>query len=115
METTDGVTHKTRSTPTEPNGAQGIEPPDPNSGIRPTEVRRSTREGLKATSCQIKLGKKMQMSPSGPRSICSEANKVISTFSFDPSLEPYPQNLYQGEASGPPKSVFGTAWASIRR
>ena len=33
VETTDGVTHKTWPTPTEPNGAQGLEPPDPNSGI----------------------------------------------------------------------------------
>ena len=37
-ETTDGVTHKTHPTPTEPNGAQGLKPPDPNLGIRPTEV-----------------------------------------------------------------------------
>ena len=32
-ETTDGVTHKTRPTPTEPNGAWGLELPDPKSGI----------------------------------------------------------------------------------
>ena len=31
--TMDRVTHGTRPTPTEPNGAQGLEPPDPNSGI----------------------------------------------------------------------------------
>ena len=31
--TIDGVTHKTRLTPTKPNGAQGLEPLDPNSGI----------------------------------------------------------------------------------
>ena len=37
-ETTDGVTHETQPTPTEPNGAQGLKPPDPNLGIRPTEV-----------------------------------------------------------------------------
>ena len=47
------------------------------------------------------------MSPSGPRSICSEADRVISTFSFDPNLEPSPQNLHRGEASGPPKSISG--------
>ena len=40
------------------------------------------------------------MSPSGPRPICSEADMVISTFSFDLDLEPCPQNLYQGEAVG---------------
>ena len=37
-ETTDGVTHKTRSTPTEPDRAWGLGPPDPDSGIRPIEV-----------------------------------------------------------------------------
>ena len=37
-ETTDRVMHKTWPTPTKPNGARGLEPPDPNSGIRPTEV-----------------------------------------------------------------------------
>ena len=42
-ETMDGVTHKTWPTPTEPNGARGLEPPDPNSGIQPTEVRRPAR------------------------------------------------------------------------
>ena len=31
-ETADRVTHKTRPTPTKPNGAQRLEPPDPNSG-----------------------------------------------------------------------------------
>ena len=33
VETVDGVTHKTRPTPIEPNGASRLEPPDPNSGI----------------------------------------------------------------------------------
>ena len=51
-ETTDRVTHKTWSTPTEPNGAQGLELPDPNSGTRPTEVQRLAHEGLEAASCQ---------------------------------------------------------------
>ena len=32
--TTDGVTHKTRPTHTEPNGARGFEPFDPDSAIR---------------------------------------------------------------------------------
>ena len=35
-ETTDGVMHETRPTPTEPNGARGLGPPDPDSGIQPT-------------------------------------------------------------------------------
>ena len=33
VETTDGATHKTRPTPTEPNGVWRLEPPDPDSGI----------------------------------------------------------------------------------
>ena len=32
-ETVDGVMHKTRPIPTEPNGARGLKAPDPNSGI----------------------------------------------------------------------------------
>ena len=35
-ETTDGVTHGTRQTPTEPNGAQGLRSPDTDSGNQPT-------------------------------------------------------------------------------
>ena len=49
-ETADGATRKTWSTPTETNGARGLEPPDPNSGIQPTKVRRPAHEGLKASS-----------------------------------------------------------------
>ena len=37
-ETINGLTHETRPTPTEPNGAQGLKPPDPNSGIQLTGV-----------------------------------------------------------------------------
>ena len=37
-ETMDRVTHEIRSTPTDPNGARGLEPPDPNLGIQLTEV-----------------------------------------------------------------------------
>jgi hypothetical protein len=47
------------------------------------------------------------MSPSGPHSIRSKVDRVISTFSFDPNLEPSPQNLHRGEASGPPELVSG--------
>ena len=57
-ETTDGATHKTRLTPTEPNGAWELEPPDPDLGIRPTEVRRPTHEELEAASCQMEPGEK---------------------------------------------------------
>ena len=55
------------------------------------------------------------MSPSGPRPIRFEADRVISTFSFDPNLEPCPQNLHRGEASRPPKLVSRTIRASIER
>ena len=37
-ETTDGVTHEIWLTPTNPNRARGLEPPDPNSGIQLTGV-----------------------------------------------------------------------------
>ena len=50
-ETMDGVTHEIRMTPTKPNWAWGLEPPDPNSGIQLTGVRRQARKGLEATSC----------------------------------------------------------------
>ena len=58
---------------------------------------------------------KMQMSPSGPRPIYPEADRVISTFSFDPNLEPCPQSLHRGEANGPPESVSGMTRAAARR
>ena len=51
-ETEDGVMHETQPTPTEPHGAWGLEPPDPNSGIHLTRVRRPAREGPEATSRQ---------------------------------------------------------------
>ena len=34
--TVDGVTHRTRPTPTEPNGAQGLRSPDADSRNQPT-------------------------------------------------------------------------------
>ena len=36
VETADRVMHETRLTPTEPNGARGLRPPDPDSAIQPT-------------------------------------------------------------------------------
>ena len=51
------------------------------------------------------------MSPNSPCPVYSEADKVISTFLFDPNLEPCPQNLHRGEASGPPRSVSRTTQA----
>ena len=56
--TVDGAMHKTLPTPTEPNGARGLEPLDPNSGIRMTKVQRLDREGLEATSRQTEPGEK---------------------------------------------------------
>ena len=79
-ETEDRVMHEIWPTPTDPHRAQGLEPPDPNSGIQQTRVQTLAREGPKATSRQTELGEKTQMSPSGPRPICSEADRVISTF-----------------------------------
>ena len=86
--TVDGVTHEIQPTPTKPNEARGLKPPNPNSGVHLTEVQRSAHEGFKATSRQTEPGEKTQMRPSGPRLICSEADRVISTFSFDPNLKP---------------------------
>ena len=37
-ETMDEMTYKTQPTPTEPNRARGLEPPDPSSGIQLTEI-----------------------------------------------------------------------------
>ena len=89
-ETKDRVMHEIWPTPTGPHRARGLKPPDPNSGIHLTGVRRPAYEGLEAASRQTKPGKKMQMSPSGLRPTRLEADRVISTFSFDPNLEPSP-------------------------
>ena len=55
-----------------------------------TRVRRIASEGLEATSRRSEPREKTQMSPSGPCPTRSKADRVISTFSFDPNLEPYP-------------------------
>ena len=44
-----------------------------------------------------------------------KVNRVISTFLFNPNLEPSPQNLHRGEASGPPKSVSRMTQTSTGR
>ena len=98
------MTHEIRLTPTEPRGAQGLELPDSNSGDRGSK---GTHEGPEAASHRTEPGEKTQMSPSGLCPTRSEAHRVISTFLFDPNLEPYPHNLHRGEASGPPRSVSG--------
>ena len=38
VETVDGVTHEIWLTPTDPNRARGLEPPNPNLGIQLTGV-----------------------------------------------------------------------------
>ena len=88
--TMDGVTHKTWPTPTEPNETRGLEPPDPDSGIQPIKVQRPAHEGLEAASHRTWPGEKTQMSPSSLCPTRLEAGRVISTFSFDPNLEPCP-------------------------
>ena len=55
------------------------------------------------------------MSPSNLHPTRLEADRVISTFLFDPDLEPYPQNLHQEEASGPPESVSRMTQAYAER
>ena len=90
VETEDGVMHETWPTPTEPHGARGLEPPNPKSGIQLTRVHRLAHEGPEAASCRTELGEKMQMGPSGLRPTRLEADRVISTFSFDPNLKPSP-------------------------
>ena len=72
-------------------------------------------EKTEAVSHQTEPGEKTQMSPNNLRPTCSEANRVISTFSFDPNLEPCLKNLHQGEASGPPESVSRTTQAPAGR
>ena len=57
-ETMDGATYKTQPTPTEPNGARGLEPPNPYLGIQPTKVRSPAHKGLEATSRQAEPGEK---------------------------------------------------------
>jgi len=84
VETEDRVRHETQPTPIEPHGARGLKPPDPRSKDR----------GLKAGSWRAQghlmsnkePGGKMQMSLSGLCPPRLEVDKVISTFSFDPSL-----------------------------
>ena len=55
------------------------------------------------------------MSPSGLCLTRSEADRVMSTFLFDPNLKPCPQNLHRGEANRPPESVSGMAQAYAKR
>ena len=55
------------------------------------------------------------MSPSSLLPTYLEADRVISTFSFDPDLESCPHNLHRGEAIGPPESISRMARASTRR
>ena len=82
VETKDGVMHEARPTPTKPHGARGLEPPDPRSIGRGSKA---AHEGLEAASHQTEPGRKKQMSLSCLCPSRLEANKAVSTFSFDPS------------------------------
>ena len=62
----DGVTHEIRPTPTEPNRARGLEPPDSSLRIQLTEVRRLAHEGLEAASRQMEPWEKNQDEPQRP-------------------------------------------------
>ena len=55
VEIMDGVTYKTRPTPTKPNGARGLKPPNLRSR---DQGAKATHEGPKAASHQIDLGEK---------------------------------------------------------
>ena len=69
-------------------------------------------KGSRPPRVEQSQGRKKQMSPRGLCLTCLEVDKVISTFLFDCDLETSPQNLHQGEASGPPESVSGMTRAS---
>ena len=83
---------------------------------RPTEVRRLAHEGLEAASRQTELGEKNGDEPQQP--LPDPAQKRTGTsrpFSFDPNLEPSPQNLHRGEASGPPESLQSDTGSEAHR
>ena len=83
---------------------------------RPTKVQRLAHEGLEAALRQTKLGEKNGDEPQRP--LPDPAQKRTGTsrpFSFDPNLEPSPQNLHRGEASGPLESLSRATWASARK
>ena len=48
--TADRVTHEIRMTPTEPNRARGLEPPDPKSGGRGSKVGSRRARGCRASN-----------------------------------------------------------------
>ena len=60
--------------------------------VQETEVRRLACEGPEATSVEQEPREKTQMSLSDLRPTRIEVVRVISTFLFDPNLEPSPQN-----------------------
>ena len=57
-ETIDGVMHEIWLTPTKPNDARGLKPPDPNSGIQLTGVRRLAHKGFEAAPRRTEPGEK---------------------------------------------------------
>jgi hypothetical protein len=83
VETKDGVTHETRPTPIDPTGLGGSNLPILD---RDTEVRMLAHGGPEAALQRTKSQGEMHMSPSGLCLSFLDADKVISTFSFDPNL-----------------------------
>ena len=62
VETMDRVTHRTRPTPTEPNGAQGLRSPDTDSGNQPTaQVMGRTNTGKHLKQQSVAPGKSTKM------------------------------------------------------
>ena len=83
-ETEDGVTRETWSAPTKPQGPRGLKPPDPRLKDRGSKAG-SRRARGRLVSNKV-LGRKTQMSLSDLCPSRLEADKAVSTFSFDPSL-----------------------------
>ena len=92
-ETEDGVTYEIWPTPTKPHEARGLKPPNPKSGVQLIGVQRPACEGPEAAR-RTEPREKMKMSPSGLCLTRLKADRVISTISFDPNLEPSPHNLH---------------------
>ena len=59
------------------------------SNDRPGFEGRPTK-GLRLPRVKQSQGRKRRGAPSGPRPVCPEADRVISTFSFDPKSLPNP-------------------------
>ena len=67
------IRYERRQTKVQRLTREGLEAASRQHERQPTGVRRPALEGLEAALHQTEPGEKMQMSPSGPRPICSEA------------------------------------------